>query len=158
MGLWFDDNWRSKSPPPTTLRSKTRNPVMIVVNNTKIINNNQNNVLCYSDHSISTRVERLDEAIMEASRALHGEPSGLWQYSETSCWVRVIRRQLHNNNIQRTIIIIIILLYTYYLLLLKLLLSLYNDIMLSYRVIVIQRCGCATRRADFHVHLRARQI
>lgn len=31
----------------------------------------------YSDHSISTRVERLDEAIMEASRALQGESSGL---------------------------------------------------------------------------------
>lgn len=44
----------------------------------------------HSDHSISTRVERLDEAIMEASRSL-GEPSGLWQYSETSCWVRETR-------------------------------------------------------------------
>ncbi|XP_050442161.1 protein tipE [Adelges cooleyi] len=30
----------------------------------------------YSDHSISTRVERLDEAILEATRTL-GEPSGL---------------------------------------------------------------------------------
>jgi len=42
---------------------------------------------------------------MEASRALQGEPSGLWQYSETSCWVRVIRRKLHD--IQHNIMIII---------------------------------------------------
>ncbi|XP_050519756.1 protein tipE [Daktulosphaira vitifoliae] len=36
----------------------------------------QSQIEGYSDHSISTRVERLDEAILEASKTL-GEPSGL---------------------------------------------------------------------------------
>lgn len=91
---------------------------------------------CYSDHSISTRVERLDEAIMEASRALRGEPSGLWQYSETSCWMRETRRD--NYILKYTII-------HYYELRLRLLLLLllFNNIIYVHDVQYI--CVCSRR-------------
>jgi len=109
----------------------------------------------YSDHSISTRVERLDEAIMEASRALQGEPSGLWQYSETSCWVRVPRRKLHiqciiiqHNNIMYTYYCDCYNYYYYCLLPLKSLL-LYRD---CHPVVSLQS------RTDFYMYTRVRQI
>jgi len=113
-------------------------------------------LLFYSDHSISTRVERLDEAIMEASRALHGEPSGLWQYSETSCWVRVPRRKLniqrimiqHNDdNIMYDYYCDCYDYYYYYLLLLPL------KPLLYYTTIVIQRpCGSAESSRPLRIH------